>query len=110
MSNTNDFIIMWDEYGLDGIVDITGKRQQYTMAVLGNTKQPELPELRVMMMRARFNGQRAYEIYAQKCDPEITKEIIEEQFENNPQQIVDMIREKGVKLFSNRRPDHAVIR
>lgn len=110
MSKTSDFIIMWDEFGLDCIIDITGKRQQFTMAILSDGIQPDIKELNPMMWRARMNGHRAYEIYAQKCDSEITEEDIREQFENNPQEIVNMIREKGIKLFSNRRPDSAVIK
>lgn len=111
MSNkTNDFIIMWDEFGLECIIDISGKRYDYTMAVLGGTELPDIKELNPMMWRARMNGHRAYEIYVQKCDPEITKEDLEEQFNHNPQGIVDMIREKGIKMFSNRRKDHSVIR
>jgi hypothetical protein len=110
MSKTNDFIIMWDEFGLECIIDITGKRHQYTMAILGDGIQPDIKELNPMLWRARMNRHRAYEIYAQKCDSEITEEDIREQFENNPQEIVNMIREKGIKLFSNRRPDRAVIK
>jgi hypothetical protein len=95
---------MWDCYGLESIVDVSGKRQKSTMATLsgGNIKHPTCPEFFHMSMRARFNPQRNYEIYAVVCDPEITKDYIEMMFEENAQAAVDFIRDRGTKLLSYR--------
>lgn len=99
---TNDFVISWDENGLDGIIDITGKRQKHTFAILSGGESPDVPGLTGMFLRARYNPQRNYEIYGLVCDEDIDEEVLRDMFADDPQFIVDMIREKGVKLYSNR--------
>lgn len=104
---TNDFIISWDCYGLEALVDISGKRAKATMAALGGKPAPDIPELFPILMRARMNPQRNYEVYALVCDSDITKDTIQEMFENDPQSAVDLIRERGIKLFSDRQRGNA---
>jgi len=106
---TNDFIISWDQFGLEGIIDITGKRQKHTFAVLSGGESPRIPGLTGMLMRARMNPQRNYEVYALSCDEEIDEDYIREMFNDDPQFIVNMIREKGVKIFSDRSNQKPVI-
>jgi hypothetical protein len=55
-----------------------------------------------MTMRARFNAERSYEIYAMDCDESITEEDLFDFWDNSPQAAADLTREKGVRLFSNR--------
>ena len=66
-------------------------------------------QLFMMKIRAQVNTQRHYEIYSLTTDPGIDKETIEVMFEKSPQQIVDLIREKGVQLYSNRATGKPVI-
>jgi len=107
--STNDFIIMWCSTGLEYIEDITGKRQQYTMSILAGNDPPKVANMEGMMIRARMNPQRNYEIYGLKCDTSITKDVIEEMFDNSPQEIVDLIRSHGVKFYSDRSSTKQVI-
>lgn len=100
---TNDFIISWDCYGLEALVDISGKRSKATFATLAGTKAPDLPELSAMLLRARMNPQRNYEVYALVCDEDITEETLRFMFEHDPQGTVNLIRERGVKLYSDRK-------
>lgn len=112
MSN-KEYLIMWDEYGLDSLVDVSGRRSAYNMGVMAGKPAKELPhlnELQYMHLRARQNGQRCYEIYFLKCDEDILEDDIQHMFDTNPQTIVDLIREKGVKLYSQRNFREPVIR
>lgn len=55
-----------------------------------------------MTMRARMNTQRHYEIYAINTEDGISKEDMEEMFEQDPQYAADLIRERGTKIYSDR--------
>jgi len=64
------------------------------------TLKPAYVPLDMMIMRARANTQRHYEIYA--FDSELSEEDIRETFENSPQVIADCIRNVGHKFYSDR--------
>jgi hypothetical protein len=55
-----------------------------------------------LLLRARYNLQRHYEIYAIDCDPSLDEEFWKEQWINYPQETADLIRDKGHKLYSDR--------
>jgi len=96
---------MWDEFGLDSLVDISGRRSAFNMGVLAGKDFRELPsmqELQSRSLRARFNPQRCYELYFLTCEESILEEDIRDMFDDHPQEIVNMIRSHGVKLVSNR--------
>jgi hypothetical protein len=58
--------------------------------------------LQMMTMRARANTHRHYEIYCLHTTTEITKQQLEQYFEDSPQSTADLIRERGTKLYSDR--------
>ena len=70
----NAFIFSWDENGVESIVPIT----QYENWDAGNTfrllvdqpvaRNPLNSIMNTMLIRARVNSQRHYEIYATDCD------------------------------------------
>ena len=53
---------------------------------------------------AMTNIQRSYEIYKLTTEGSITEEDIRKMFETSPQTIVNIIREKGDKIYSNKEP------
>ena len=55
-----------------------------------------------MILRAKFNGQRHYELYAVDCDNSINKTDIEQMFEDDPQAAADLFRSRGHRLYSDR--------
>jgi hypothetical protein len=65
-------------------------------------RNPMTQIIQMMLMRARFNPDRHYELYAIDCDDGITKESLETMFEENPQSSADLIRSRGHKIYSNR--------
>jgi hypothetical protein len=55
-----------------------------------------------MLLRARVNGQRHYELYAIDCQDAISKEDIAQMFEDDPQAAADLFRSRGHRLYSDR--------
>lgn len=105
---TNAFLFMWNSYGIESIVPITQYEDQMkldTWTILKGEKPSKSPLddiLTSMQMRARFNPQRNYEIYAMDCEDGITEEQLFDFWDNDPQSAADLTREKGICLFSNR--------
>lgn len=113
---TNAFIFSWDMHGIESIVPISQYEhhdRDNTMRILkGETiaRNPMNGILQNLMLRARFNPDRHYEIYAIDCSEGMDKEFWEEQWEKHPQETADLIRERGHKLFSNRMTREPIIK
>jgi hypothetical protein len=95
------FAIMWDCYGLEAIARVPNPADK-TFALLKGTKPPEVPNINMWELRARYNPQRNYEIYLITATPGITEEDIRSMFEADPQSAADTIRRIGEKFFSDR--------
>lgn len=117
MTKTNTFIISWDMYGMEMCKDITSLIEEAQVIDAENIfelikdpkKTPPNEPLRkisryvtMSTLRARFNPQRNYEVYVLNASPEITEDVIENAFNENPQDIVDLIRKRGKALFNGR--------
>ena len=106
----NLFIMAWDCNGLEGVVNITDLEKEATWAML----QDQEPSKKIshivnyLMLRARANGQRHYEIYTMNAVAGISDEDIRSMFENDPQGSADLIRDRGRKIYSDRRDATAV--
>lgn len=103
------FAIMWDCYGLEAVVKIPDPADT-TFALLQNKKPPDLPNLNMWALRARFNPERNYEIYVITATPGIEVDDIRKMFEANPQSAADTIRRIGDKFVSHRDTSERVIR
>lgn len=101
----NVFILSWDMYGLEACMDITDldkKLMWETLQQGEDARNPVSSTLHMLLLRARLNSHRHYEIYSITTTPEITKEYLTQMFEDNPQGTAELIREKGNKIFSDR--------
>lgn len=101
---TNLFVVMWDCEGLECVLPATNPDHEEIMAILKGI-EPDRTIARtvgMMMMRARFNPQRFYEIYGISAVAGIEKKDIEEMFENSPQLAAETMRRIGNKIYSNR--------
>jgi hypothetical protein len=101
---TNAYIFMWCNEGLDSLVPITQyEDQQLIDAVTHGKIMPSKVDyiLSYMALRARFNSQRVYEIYAMDCDEDLSEDDLRQCFDDDPQGIVNLIRERGIKLYSD---------
>lgn len=105
---TNAYLISWDMTGLEAVVPIT----QYEHVERDNTfrilkdepvqRNPVDNIMQAMLLRARANHHRYYEIYAIDCVEEITEQDIRAMFERSPQTAAELIRERGHQLYSDR--------
>jgi hypothetical protein len=103
MSDGNVFLLSWDMLGLDSVVNITDFEKEMTWATLQDQPGPRLGSLvNSVMMRARMNSQRHYEVYTVTMETSITEEDVREMFESAPQQMAELIRERGRKVYSDR--------
>lgn len=102
--NSAIFLLSWDQLGLEAVVNVSDLEKE----ILWNTLQDKKSSNKIgqtvthLMMRARYNPQRHYEIYSVTVAEGITEEDIREMFERDPQGSAELVRERGNKIFSDR--------
>jgi len=107
---TTRFVAMWDMTGLECLINVTQIEKEHEdwekenifriLKDQDKTLKPAHVPLEMMILRAKVNSQRHYEIYA--FDSELSEQDIRETFEDSPQVIVDAIRNIGHKFYSDR--------
>lgn len=101
---SNIFILSWDNTGLEACINVSEIEKNSMWATLQDQK-PEVsigPIISHLMMRARYNSQRHYEIYTIHVDDSVSEQDLRDMFEATPQQAADLIRERGRKIYSDR--------
>lgn len=111
----NVFIVMWCNEGLECIVPVDPDLESnYCFDLVAGNPNPEgeakkLSQiLRILKMRARANSQRHYEIYIIET-VSISEDELRHLFKVSPQVIVDLIREKGKELYSDREQPGSIV-
>ena len=107
---SHQFLIMWDQLGLECCIDVTEDEQRRMWQKLKGelVSESAIPNYQHLLLRARFNSQRHYEIYTCEATDGITAEDIREMFEADPQSAADTIRRRGHCLHSDRAERHRV--
>lgn len=111
----NAYIFSWDQEGIEAIVPITKYEhhdKQNLIRMLSEkpvARNPLNGIVQMLLLRAKFNQQRCYEIYAVDCAEDMDEKFWREQWEEYPQETAELIRERGHKLYSDRRTKKAVI-
>lgn len=100
---------MWDMLGLECIFNVDEAMEEVNEWDKDRVwkslkdepvgKRPNPIPLQMMIMRARFNSQRSYEIYS--FSTSMSEKEVRKIFAEDPQPIVDWIRENGNKIFSD---------
>jgi hypothetical protein len=104
-SKTNQYLAVWDCYGLESLFNVTQYMQQCTYNTLMELPLPESIPLNHLLLRARNNMQRNYEIYVFDVEEDVTETMLRESFEVAPRGIVDYIRKNGQQIYSDRETD-----
>jgi hypothetical protein len=100
MSKSKVYICMWDERGFETLKDCTKwERETFLNTIAGKELTPAPVNLQAMMMRARFNPQRNYEIWTFNTEESLDEDTLWRYAEDNPQALVDMIRARGKRLY-----------
>jgi hypothetical protein len=111
MTKSRVYICYWDCNGFETIVDCTSwERQSLMNTIAGKELTPAPVNLNSMMMRARFNPQRNPEIWSFNTTYDIDADDLWQLADENPQALVDMIRDRGKKLYGNSKPIETRIR
>lgn len=103
----NAYIFAWDMHGIENIIPITeyeGWDKMNTMRALKGEalqRNPVNDIVRNLVMRARYNTHRNYEIYAVDCSEEMNENYWRDLWSENPQVCADTIRQKGIELFTH---------
>lgn len=111
----NAYIFSWDQEGIEAIIPITQYEhhdKQNLINILSEKpteRNPLTGIIQHLMLRARFNPQRCYEIYAVDCTEEMDEKFWRSQWEEYPQATAELIRERGHKLYSDRARKKPVI-
>ncbi len=111
----NAWLFMWDCYGIEAMIPITQYENKDKLDVwnllqgkpIGPNPLGEI--LSHMKMRAQFNTNRHYEIYAVDCVKGMDEEFWRDYWENTPQEAANLIREKGIQLYSDRRGTKTIV-
>lgn len=112
---TNAYLVYWCEEGLESVVPITQYEPidaENTFRILNDQEPVSNPLnqiIRGMLLRARVNQQRHYELYAIDCEASISKEDIEQMFEDNPQAAAELFRSRGHKMYGDRATKNRVL-
>jgi len=106
---TKHYLAMWDMHGLESLHDVDLHMSKYiewekqkVVAILKEEQIPNQPlgiPLQMLILRAKVNSQRAYEIY--EFNSTIGYDELKEAFNDNPQPIVEWIRENGKHVYSD---------
>ena len=105
---TNAYLIYWSSEGLESVTPIGQYEQidiENTLRILKDEdplRNPVNTIIQTMILRARFNSHRHYELYAITAMEGITDRDIEGMFNIDPNQAAQVIRNIGVKLYSDR--------
>jgi hypothetical protein len=114
----NLFLLSWDMTGLETVLDLTtleklceeGEKIRM-MQILSDPEARDPGDqtgaalnrtVNGILLRARVNSQRHYEVYTIQTTPEITEQDMREMFEQSPQYAADLVRERGNQLYSDR--------
>ena len=103
------YLAVWDCNGLESLHDVDYHMDRYNewerqqvIAILKEEQIPARPTgipLQMLLLRAKVNSQRAYEIY--EFNSTLKYDELKEAFNDNPQPIVEWIRKNGKQVYSD---------
>lgn len=121
----NVYLLSWDNTGLETIMDLSmldqlrQEEDQQRMIDILSHPLCEDPGNRTMtainqavgriIMRARANPQRHYEIYTIQTVGSIAEKDLWDMFQTDPQGSADLIRERGNRVYSDRLEKHKLL-
>ncbi len=108
-SKSRVFVCYWDCYGFETIVDMTAWEKRSLLNMVAGKPLDNPPvSLQYLTMRAKFNPQRNPEIWTFNTVYEITEEDMWNYARENPQALVDLIRERGKNLYRIKMPETVI--
>lgn len=99
------YLLSWDMYGLESCINVTEMEHNRILDILSDksTSNNNQVPLNALILRAKFNPQRHYEIYMIDVDDSISKADLVDFFKETPQAAADLVRSHGQKIYSDRK-------
>ena len=99
------YLLSWDMYGLEACINVTEMEHNRILDILSDksTSNNDRVPLNALILRAKFNPQRHYEIYMIDVDDSISKADLVDFFKETPQAAADLVRSRGQKIYSDRK-------
>lgn len=102
-AHPHTILLVWDCLGLEYSADLTNFEKELMWSELkGEKPRVRIPGLDILILRARANPQRNYEIYTVQVEADVTLKDVQQMFRDTPQEIVDLVRARGHRLYSDR--------
>ena len=114
----NVFLLSWDMTGLESLIDLTTleklRVEEEKIRMMKILSDPDARDpgdqsgsvlnqiVQNIVLRARVNQQRHYEVYTIQTVTGITRQDLWDMFNNDPQSASELIRERGNQLYSDR--------
>ena len=114
----NVFLLSWDMTGLETVLDLTTlerlRNEEEKIRMMQILSDPEARDpggqtgaalnraVQGILLRARVNSQRHYEVYTIQTDASVNERDMWELFNSDPQHAAELIRERGNQLYSDR--------
>ena len=93
---------MWDMTGIESVIDASAIDSEDTFNRLKGSKSNLFGSLvHKLLVRAKANSQRHYEIYYINVDECISEDDVMLMFKDNPQGAANTIRSLGTKIYSD---------
>lgn len=95
-------MLSWDNLGVEMVFDVDAEQSKRVEAALREEpykRQDPGELLEMVLLRARFNSHRNYEVYAINMPESFSEEEVRTMFEENFQIMAELVRKKGIKLY-----------
>jgi hypothetical protein len=109
--DSTTFLVSWDCNGLETCINVTDqeKRQMWDMLAETNSRTDFFHQVNAILLRARYNSHRHYEVYTVRVDGSVTEKDMWDMFGNDPQGMADLIRKRGNQIYSDRQQGAKIV-
>lgn len=104
------WLVLFDSQGLDWLIDCSTVQTEEVMRWMGGEKHKNVlgHQLGMMVLRAKANPQRFPEVWAYTTEDDISEKEMVEMWRNAPQNMADLIRQKGRCFYKFRRQKEVI--
>ncbi len=105
-SRAHYYIPYWDSLGFECIIDLTDHDKRAMWSELKGEEPKRMPAVGLLIMRAKANPQRFPEIWT--FHSEVDEKTLIKYSNDSPQELADLIREHGTKVFVTKREKEVI--
>lgn len=105
------WVVLFDTLGVDTLVPWDDLKQEAMLETLAGKKPKNRlnTQINMMIVRAQANVQRWPEVWAYDTSEDYDHETMSQAWQDNPQGLADLVREKGTNLYRLSRPKDIIV-